>query len=262
MNSIHRTILAALPLLGLSTASAHIGYGGRDFGTFVGGEAPVTITNQVVAGAFGWADGTDADFSDSHRLRAFRFTLAATATVTISVESIAFTGTTSGIAGLLPAFSIYEGLAHVSPAAADHDGSAMSIFYLASLPGPGKEGALRSLNDWKIGSDDNLTIPEMSSFTYKAHAADGTAANYGSEPGIVGDGIADGIVTGTATLPAGDYTLFVGGADYASGVGAVAPFTNYGIRTTVTAVPEPSSALLLLTGAAFLVRRRRSGSTT
>ncbi len=247
--------LGALALLLLPLgAQAHLSYSGRDFGTFSGGEAPVTITNQTVSGSFGWADGTDADFGDSHRSRIFRFTLANTATVSITVQSIAF-GT--NIAGLLPGFSVYSGLAHLSPALPDHDFSTVSQDWLASLPGPTKEGVLNTLGDFKIGNDDGVTFADLTSFTFKGYAVDGTAANFGSTLGIVGDGLADGTATGSFTLPAGDYSFFVGGADYVAGVGAAAPFQGYGISTTVTATPEPTTTVMLALGLATLGLRHR-----
>jgi hypothetical protein len=265
-----RHCLAAACVLAPLSAHAHISYTGRNFGAFSGGEAPVTIENQN-ASSFGWADATDADFGDSHRVRAYRFTLNTALTFSISIEGMAYSTTagtppvtTTHIAGLLPGFSVYSGLAHISPDKADHDGAQISLDYLATLPGPAKEGAFRSLNDWTIGNDGpefNLTYPaaSLSNFTYVGHAADGTAANFGSESGILGDGLADGKVTGTFSLPAGDYSFFVGGVDYASGVGAVAPYQTYGIKATFAPVPEPATAALGLLGAsAILFRRRRA----
>lgn len=255
-------------LLAASSAQAHISYTGRNFGSFSGGESPVIISNQNVSGPFGWADGTDDDFGDSHRLRAFRFTLNTPLTFSLSVESIEYS-TTSGatttthIAGLLPAYSIYGGLAHLAPDPLDHDGAQITVDHLAGLGGSQpKEGALRSLNDWSIGNDGpefNPAYPPASlrPFAYVGHAADGTSANFGSAAGILGDGLADGFVTGTFSLPAGDYTLFVGGADYAANVGAVAPYQTYGIRTTFTPVPEPASATLGLLGMGAVALRRR-----
>jgi hypothetical protein len=266
-----RHCLAAACVLAPLSAHAHIGYTGRNFGAFSGGEAPVTIQNQNAGGSFGWATATDADFGDSHRLRAYRFTLNTALTFSISIEGMAYSTTagtpavtTTHIAGLLPGFSVYSGLAHISPDKADHDGAQLSLDYLAGLPGPAKEGAFRSLNDWTIGNDGpefNPTYPaaSLSHFKYVGHAVDGTAANFGSEPGILGDGLADGRVTGTFSLPAGDYSFFVGGADFASGVGAVAPYQTYGIRATFAPVPEPATAALGLLGAsAILFRRRRA----
>lgn len=242
-------LTALLFSIGSSAALAHVSYNGRNFGTLTGSEPTATIRNVSVSGAFGWADGTDSDYGDSHRLRAFRFSLAYDAMVTISVEATSNGGLLLG--DLLPGFSLYAGLAHLPPAALDHDGSAVSQEYLAKLPGPAREGCFVALGDWKMGNDDG----DLSSFLYMGHSADGTAANFGSADGIVGDGIADGLVSGTFTLPAGDYSLFVGGALYGAESSGIA---GRGMNVSVLAVPEPSTVALAIPCAALLARRRRT----
>lgn len=253
MRSIRPPFLLAAALLSTALpAAAHVSYTNRNFGTFSGGESAVTISNMTVGGSYGWADGTDDDYGDSHRLRAFRFSLTYDATVTITATATTNNGVLLG--DLLPAFSIYSGLAHLPPAAADHDGATVSQLWIASLPGVAKEGAFNALGDWKMGSDDGVTLADLSSFTYKGHAADGAAANFGAAAGISGDGLADGTVTGTFQLPAGDYSIFVGGGLYAGqGTGT----TNRGVNVTLSAVPEPSSVLTLLAAVTGLAMRRR-----
>lgn len=250
---LKQALFAALVMTGISTASAHISYSGRDFGVFQanGLDAPITISGQTVSSNFGWADATDADYGDSHKNRFFRFTLANPGHVTIDI---------TGVTGFLPAFSIYSGLAHVSPAALDHDTSTISSSYLASLTavdGITREGSFYALGDWKIGSDSGSTFADLSSFTYVGNAADGTSANYNSlSPLVNGDGIADNHVAGSFELAAGTYSLVVGGADYSTQ--APGPFTSYGITASVNVVPEPASAILLtLPGLMLLARRRR-----
>ncbi len=248
-----------LPLAGflafVTTGHAHVSYTGRDLSP--SGSAPVVISNQTVGGAFGWADGTDTDWGDSHRLRAFRFTLSYETDVTISVSASTNNGAVLGT--LLPGFSIYSGLAHLPPAALDHDGATVSVNYLASLGG--REGCFTALETWKMGSDDGVTAADLSTFTYVGHKADGTAANFGNTAGIDGDGLADGTVTGTFHLPAGTYSLFVGGADYASGIGAAAPFPSFGLTASLQIVPEPATGLAVACAGLLGFRRRRVGKS-
>lgn len=192
------------------TASAHIGYTGRDFTTLdPAGTTTNSINGQNVSTKFGWADGADADWGDSHRLRPYRFTISNACYVTVT-----FTGVTGGTgSGLLnPGFSIYRGLAHTT-GAADHDFAVVSQSWLATQFGY-HEACFNALGDWKLGSDDGITFADLSSFTFVGYAVDGTSANFGTTPGIVGDGTADNTVTGTFYLTPGDYTILVGGADY------------------------------------------------
>ena len=259
------TLAAALGVLAAAPALAHISYTGRDFGSFSGlSAASVTIANQAIRGNYGWADATDADWGDSHAVKAYRFHLDNTAIVKVDVMANA-AATATSVGGLLPAFSIYQGLAHVGAAqgsgGADFDTSDASNDYKATLPGGGAgiEGLFIAVGDWKIGNND-LNIP-LSEFTFKGYAADGTQLNLGGvNPAVGGDGVKDGKVSGSFLLGAGDYSLFIGGADYASQLAP--PHANHGISATlnVSAVPEPQTALLMLAGAAGLaaMQRRRT----
>jgi len=226
-----------------TTASAHIGYGGRDFGSFSGSEnRAVFIDTQTIAGAHGWADATDADWGDSHKGRFFRFKLLTPATITIKAEAFV---NTNGVAGLKPAFSVYAGLAHLSPAQPDHDGAPITVAYLDSIPGV-QEGALKTLENWQIGNEDSVVPYDfetmMSKFVYVGHAADGTSANFGSAAGIQGDGTQDGVVQKAFDLPAGDYSIFVGGADYAT-----VDTATYGTKVTLSVGPDPGSGVTPVT---------------
>lgn len=246
-----------------SPALAHITYSGRNFGTIT--TSGSSITNQTVSSGFGWADATDADWGDSHRGRFFRFNIASGTSVQITVErNLLGTGSNGTF---LPGFSLYSGLAQLSPEALAHDSATLSV---DSRP-EGTEGSFRALTDWSIGNDPTYNTPgdplsgisipaRLASFTYIGHAADGTSANFGGAAGILGDGNANGFVTATfANLAAGDYSLFVGGANYDLQLTESPTYPTYGVNVTVQAVPEPGACVLAAigVGAAGLVGLRR-----
>ena len=280
MKKILLTAAATAVLLGAAqTASAHISYSGRNFGTLVIGNPASSINNQTMSSAFGWADATDSDWGDSHRGRFFRFTLTTTASVMITVQRNALgTGT---VGTFLPAVSVYSGLAqrannegvdqegNFRTEALAHDGAALSV---ASRPAEA-EGSFRSLVDFSIGNDptyvtagdpgSGILIPaRLANFTYIGHAADGTSANFGSVSGINGDGVADGFVTATFDgLAAGDYSFFVGGANYAAQSVETGPtYPTYGVDVSIQAIPEPSTWAMIAAAACFfgwrILRRR------
>jgi hypothetical protein len=242
----HLNVIASAALLLMSgTASAHISYTNRDFGTVVPGGAPVTISNQTVTSNFGWADGTDADHSDSHKLRYYRFKVVTPGYVTISFSGSTNGGTQNG--SIKPGFSLYRGLANLPPRpaghSADYDTALITLAYRATL-GYVTEGSFHALKNWRIGGDFQQG-PEfdfedpatgLTTFTYVTHIADGDATLFGSAPGVVGDGNADGKVTKSLFLTAGDYTIAVGGANYA-GQEPTPDATVYGLVGTVSATP-------------------------
>ncbi len=242
----HLNVIASAALLLMSgTASAHISYTNRDFGTVVPGGAPVTISNQTVTSNFGWADGTDADHSDSHKLRYYRFNVTTPGYVTISFRGSTNGGTQNG--SIKPGFSLYRGLANLPPRpaghSADYDTAPITQAYRATL-GYVTEGSFHALKNWRIGGDFQQG-PEfdfedpatgLTTFTYVTHIADGDATLFGSAPGVVGDGNADGTVTKSLYLTAGDYTIAVGGANYA-GQAPTPDETVFGLVGTVSATP-------------------------
>lgn len=253
---INKTLKFTLLAVGLTSvpAMAHIGYGGRDFGSFTGtAAASSTITNQAATGWHGWIDGTDADWGDSHRLRAFRFHLDNDADVKISFKEQVW-GTAVG--GIMPGFTVYKGLAHLAPLAADYDTAPGSVAIRDAVGGVGlTEGSFRALTDWSITNDNN---DPASVFTYVGHAYDGLGIDYGT--GVIpgADGLADHAVSKVFHLTAGDYSIFVGGTDYFT---ASAPFPSLGIEGMVAVVPEPETYAMLLAGLGligFSVSRRQS----
>ncbi len=257
----------ALVVAGMTSlpAVAHVGYNGRNFGTFDGTSGTSTVSGQGVTGNYGWIDGTDADYGDAHKTLAYRFTLLNPANVTLTFQQATsqvtdHSGNTStSLLGLAPGFSLYQGLAHLAPMGADYDSSVMSK---AHRPADA-EGTFRALDDIKIGNDADTVngIPaSLSFFKHIGHAYDGAAS--GPISGF--DGVADGKVSHTFTnLPAGDYSVFMGGSDYsAQELSNPNVLSKYGVTSTLVAgvVPEPETYAMLLAGLGFMgavVRRRR-----
>jgi hypothetical protein len=183
---------------------------------------------------------------------------------------------TGTVGTFLPAVSVYSGLAQRAnnegvqqggtfrTEALAHDGAALSVASRLAEA----EGSFRSLVDFSIGNDptyvtagdagSGILIPaRLAVFDYIGHAADGTSANFGLAEGIIGDGNADGFVTATFDgLAAGDYSFFVGGANYAAQlVETGAPFPTYGVDVSVQAIPEPSTWAMIALGFGFLAWR-------
>ena len=244
------TAIATL-LAGVS-AEAHVSYAGKEFGTYSSTVSKsMTIPGFTIDTNAGWADGTDLDFANAHHVTFYRITLADPTLLQITVTASDNGGAALG--GILPGFTIYSGLAHLS-GGPDYDSNTVTKNYLATLGEPQpKEGAFRALTTWKMGNAAGVTEADLSTFTYVGHAVDGTAANFGLVPGINGDGLADGTVTGTFTLGAGEYSLVIGGADLPNETAA----GNYGVTVTVATVPEPATVAFFSLGLAAVCSTRR-----
>lgn len=262
-----------LMVIASSSAMAHIGYGntsatGRDFGSFDGSTTETAIKNATTAsGNFGWVDGTDADFGDSHKVRFYRFSLTNSANVAINVAGDSSISTSAG--ALTPGFSLYSGLAHgtpENPGAADYDFATGSFVIRANASPNFTEGSFRAQNTWQLTNNDDPTGSSPSTFSYIGSAYDGSQNNGN---GIVaqGDGIQDSIVGKQFLLGPGNYSIAIGGSDYSTqttndGLSA-ATFTGsfgYVPSITVSPVPEPETYFMMLTGLAAVagkLRRRR-----
>ena len=254
-----------LSIAGVHLSSAHTNYGGftRNLGpaTALNGltvETPIsgfsvaapylkTISISNIGTDSGWAAGTRPEFGDAHHIRAFRFSLAEAGWATIRAEAVS--------SAFLPGFTLYSGLLNLTGASPPYDGSPATIAYLNSI-GQDTSVSARALNSLgyvEIYSDAGAGEAAKSTLYYFGNAADGTTDNFGNAAGIYGDGSADGIVQREFRLEAGDYTVFLGGANING--------TNTGTQSaslSLMVIPEPSG--LLLTGCSllgFAMRRRR-----
>ncbi len=252
LNPMKLTSITSLIALFLASQSGgHTTYGGsvRDLGTVTGADIQPyfkSITNQTVTSDLGWAAGTSPLFGDAHDIKAYRFTLAEAGLATISVSSA---NRGSGLGTFYPAFSLYSGLLHTN-GISDYDTALVTQQYLATLGDPQpRRGAFDALNTWKMGNDAG----ELSTLTYFGNAADGMSAQYGSASGINGDGLADGSVMMSFWLPAGNYSLMIGGAN----VSGVDETGTYGIDVGLSVIPEPSSAILTGLAATLMLARRK-----
>jgi hypothetical protein len=270
---LKKNLLLALMVTGLSSTPAMAHIIPTDFGTFDGTlpVAPIALNGGMV-GNFGWVDGADADWGDTHKLAPFTFTLTGIANVTLQFEkkSNAF-----GINGLVPGFSLYQGLPHSGAIGADHDYSVGSELIrtedCAATPGCSTtEGSFRALSSWRITNDPDPTGTSSSVFTYIGSAYDGSqtlpATNsplHDNNPYLIpgGDGLQDGIVSMSfANLGPGSYTVFVGGSVYSSQTNTASRGVLATFSLTPTAVPLPGAVWLFGSALVFtgLTGRRKS----
>jgi len=258
-NSLKYALIFAGLGTGLASVPAIAHMSPLNFGTFDGTSVATASILTSVSGNSGWIDGTDADWSDTHKLAVYQFTLTSVADVQLSFEQAVAGG---GCNGLTPGFSLFEGLVHApsSPGGPDHDYSDGSVFLRNTDSGGAiTEGAFRALHDWRITNEADLADIPPSVFSYIGHAYDGNQ-DYGT--GIIpgGDGLLDRMVTQNFHLTAGDYTVFVGGSDYASQSVAAKLLGVSGTLSVVSAVPEPETYAMLLAGLGLMgvmARRRK-----
>ena len=277
------TLSVAASLLTLSLpAQAHLSYSGRDFGTLVEG-SNVSIATQKVTSNYGWADASDESLvfnkllaatprtdeaafvsgtgtddlylGDSHKGKAFKLHLDSTLNVSISASAL-------NNSGLTPAFSVYQGLAVTSPftapqTSADHDYSAASQAWRTSFAQGAAgssfdylatNGSWNAKGDWALGGDGDP-------------AGEAGALDHFQFVGYGATTVANGTASTTLTLGPGDYTVFLGG-NHIAGKSLADSSTTYAftLGVSATAVPEPTSMVMALTGLAGLlaVRRQRA----
>ena len=265
--SIHPALLLLGLVVAVPAAQAHLSYTGRDFGSFTGlSYGSATIANQAITGNYGWADASDGVLGDSHKGRAFRFHLDNDAYVSFKFSANP-TATATSVGGLIPGFSVYQGLAAISPFAAtqtalpssaDHDFSDASVAWRTAWAkdnlGPAfdasaTDGSWNALGQWKIGGDGDKPgdFAQLSTFNFRGYGVD-----YDK----------DGTATAGFRLAAGDYTIMVGGNDILN-KGSATAGSAFGVTgtLTVTAVPEPGTWALAALGAFSLLgwsRTRRN----
>lgn len=180
-------------LLPLQDALAHIAY--RDIQTLTtptlnpDGSTTYSLTSSF-QGNGAWANGTDADWGNSHDILWYKFTVAnpGGALVNLSLAGgITRVGPLVTLGDLTPAFTLYSGMLPPS----SHDGAGV-------LPLPeGKDGQWLALADTTMANDAG----EIGTIRYLGH---------GGEV----DGTAQTVSLGLIFLAAGDYTVTPGGACY------------------------------------------------
>src|SRR5690554_2115532 len=158
-------------LASIQEASAHVGWGNRDLilnaqNVVDNGDGSITYEYRFgsVTGNYGWADGLDYDWGDSHRVRftKFEITNPGGALVDISVWAAteltnpATEEVTTALGDLNPAFTLYKGVGPV----VDYGGTtgAHNLVPASSFDSTeflnkddlGKEGLFRALHEFTM----------------------------------------------------------------------------------------------------------------
>jgi len=253
-----KSLSLTLLLAGMSSTTAMAHIIPTHMGTFNGLEAKTLTFNNGASGNFGWIDGADADWGDTHKLATFVFTLTGMADVDLKFnkKTNAFGGT-----GLIPGFTLYKGAPHEGE---DHDYSVGSELIratdcAATAGCTTTEGAFRAQNTFRITRDSDPQALSPSVFTYVGSAYDGAAQTIGGKLIAGADGVADNSVALLFPhLTAGNYIVFVGGANYASQTNTAARGIGATFTLTPSAVPVPGAVWLFGSAlAGFIGMKRR-----
>ncbi len=265
--SLKNPLHLALLLASLSSTSAMAHIIPINFGTFDGSVATTvagsgTGVNSGASGNYGWIDGADADWGDTHKIGTYKFTLtgaAADVTLKFQRESNAFGGT-----GLIPGFTLYQGVAHEGSDLDYSIGSELlrAAECAATVGCTTTEGSLRSLNSFRITDDSEPGGVNPSVFTYVGRAYDGLSQTLDGNLIAGADGLADGIVELLfQNLVPGNYMAFVGGANYGSQTNNTARGIGGFLTITPVVVPVPGAIWLFGSALAGLIGMKRRKQT-
>ncbi|CAI8735594.1 conserved exported protein of unknown function [Methylocaldum szegediense] len=264
-------------LASIQEASAHVGWGNRDLilnaqNVVDNGDGSITYEYRFgsVTGNYGWADGLDYDWGDSHivRFTKFEITNPGGAVVDISVRAATeltnpATGeVTTALGDLNPAFTLYKGVGPV----VDYGGttgahnlvpaSSFDTTEFLNADELGKEGLFRALHDVTMCN----TSGQCGTQAYVAHAGEiNDPSNSVSLAGLF--------------LEPGWYSLVIGGNSHigiplfgndftGSGIDDVDGVRGFHVDLTITPAPVPVPAAVWLMGSALVgligMRRREA----
>lgn len=230
MKKIILSLVALTSLVFGGQAFAHVSYRSLDVMN------PYTMS---VSSDFGWADGADGTWGNSHNVRWFSFSLSTAQTVKITVanagagvftnytSSNAASGTFTSSGDIDPAFSLYSGLL---PAAAyenaswDHDNDSSTpnvpVYPVAGNAPSGSTGLFNALGNVTLGNNSGV----IGTITYL-----GSANNYSGT-------LAETLII---SLSPGNYSIAAGGGN-ASGSST----STFAVTASIQPVPIPAAAWL------------------
>lgn len=262
MKKIISSVLVLVGLMLGSQAYAHVSYNGRDLidnahSTTINGDGSTTYNwnGGLVGGNYGWADGTDADWGDSHRIRFTKFEItnpgganvdisvwASDAVKTLTTDTDGGTGDVAALGDLNPAFTMYKGV--LPPSAYDWPvvNGANGTPHADDLR---KEGLFQAFENVTMSNNSGV----VGTLEYLTHV--GAVNSTDSSVSLLSYFLAPGM-----------YTMAVGGA---SGDG-IPLFANAGldnanrgflVEMTVQPVPVPAAVWLMGSALVGLIGMRK-----